>query len=93
MVGQISGTYFQSYQLAYDVTKRAEKAYRMELGLKDSDTSFIQFGYWDSLKKGLMAGERMYHDLKRMEVSYLERNRRELEITKHVLSASSMVWR
>ncbi len=57
MVGQISGLYFQSYQLAYDVAKRAERAYRHELGLKDSN--FIQFGHWDSLKKGLLAGERL----------------------------------
>ena len=30
---------------------------RFELGVADS--SFIQFGYWDSLKKGLLAGERL----------------------------------
>lgn len=82
MVGQISGIYFQSYQLAYDIAKRTERAFRNELGLADS--SFIQFGYWDSLKKGLMAGERLHRDLKRMEVAYLEQNRREYEITKHV---------
>ena len=82
MVGQISGIYFQSYQLAYDVAKRAESAYRYELAVKDS--SFIQFGYWDSLKKGLLAGERLGFDLKRMEVAYLDQNKREYEIVKHV---------
>ena len=54
MSGQISGVYFQAYQLAYDVAKRAEQAYRHELGIDDAD--FIQFGYWDSLKKGLLVG-------------------------------------
>jgi hypothetical protein len=82
MVGQISGIYFQSYQLAYDIAKRAERAYRHELGLADSN--FIQFGYWDSLKKGLLAGERLYYDLKRMELAYLDQNKREYEITKHI---------
>jgi hypothetical protein len=82
MVGQISGIYFQSYQLAYDVAKRAERAYRYELGLRES--SFIQFGYWDSLKKGLLAGERLSYDLKRMEVAYFDQNRREYEIAKHI---------
>lgn len=82
MVGQIAGIYFQSYQLAYDVAKRAERAYRYELGLRDSN--FIQFGYWDSLKKGLMCGERLHHDLKRLEISYLDQNKREYEITKHI---------
>jgi hypothetical protein len=82
MVGQISGIYFQSYQLAYDVSKRAERAYRYELGLRES--SFIQFGYWDSLKKGLLAGERLSYDLRRMEVAYMDQNKREYEIVKHI---------
>jgi hypothetical protein len=82
MVGQIAATYFQSYQLAYDVAKRAERAYRFELGLADSN--FIQFGYWDSLKKGLLAGEKLHYDLKRMEMAYLDQHKREYEITKHV---------
>ncbi len=82
MSGKISGIYFQAYQLAYDVSKRAEQAWRYELGI--SDSSFIQFGYWDNLKKGLLAGERLLQDIKRMEVAYLEHNKRELELTKHV---------
>ena len=82
MVGQIATVYFQSYQLAYDAAKRAERAYRYELGLEDS--TFVQFGYWDSLKKGLHAGERLFHDIKRLESSYLDQNRREYEITKHI---------
>ncbi|MDQ6634832.1 MAG: neuraminidase-like domain-containing protein, partial [Gemmatimonadota bacterium] len=82
MVGQVSGVYFQMYQLAYETAKRTEQCYRHELGLRDG--SFIQFGSWDSLKKGLMAGEKLHHDLKRMELAYLENNARELELTKHV---------
>lgn len=82
MVNQISSVYFQTHQLAYDLAKRAERAFRHELGLQDS--SFIQFGYWDNLKKGLLAGERLQLDLKRMEVAYLDQNKREYEITKHV---------
>ena len=82
MVGQISGVYFQSYQLAYDLAKRAERCFRFELGLQDS--SFIQFGYWDSLKKGLLAGEKLQYDLHRLETAYLEQNSREFELTKHV---------
>lgn len=82
MISRVSSLYFQGYQLAYDVAKRAERAYRFELALDDSN--FIQFGYWDSLKKGLLAGERLHQDLKRMEVTYLDLNRREYELTKHV---------
>lgn len=82
MMGQVARVYFQTYQLAYDVPKGAEAAYRYQLGIKDS--GFIQFGYWDRLKKGLLAGEKRHHDLKRLELTYLEQNRREYEITRHI---------
>jgi peptidoglycan hydrolase-like protein with peptidoglycan-binding domain len=82
MVSQISSTYFQSYQLAYDIAKRAERAFQYELGVEN--TNFISFGYWDSLKKGLLAGEKLQYDLRRMETAYLEQHKREYEITKHV---------
>jgi hypothetical protein len=82
MAGQISAIYFQTYQLAFDVAKRAEKTFRHELGLTDSN--FIQFGYWDSLKKGLLAGIKLQHDLRRLDVAYLEQHKRLYEITKHV---------
>ncbi|SFN35978.1 virulence plasmid A protein [Nitrosospira briensis] len=81
-VGEISGVYFQSYRLAYDLAKQAERCFRFELGLQDS--SYISFGYWDSLKKGLLAGEKLQYDLRRLETTYLEQNRREFELTKHV---------
>ncbi|GHH82759.1 hypothetical protein GCM10018793_43130 [Streptomyces sulfonofaciens] len=82
MAGQLATTYFQTYQLAYDVAKRAERCYRYELGADDS--SFVNFGYWDSLRKGLLAGERLSADLHRMDASYLENNARELELTKRI---------
>jgi hypothetical protein len=82
MISQLTTVYFQSYQLAYDLAKRAERAFQHELGV--TDTNYIQFGYWDNLKKGLLSGERLFHDLKRMEVAYLEENRREYELTNHV---------
>src|SRR5262245_21091131 len=82
MQGEIYTIYFQCYQMAYDLAKKAEKAFRFERGLTDSN--FIQFGYWDSLRKGLLSGERLYLALKQMESAYLEQNKREYEITKHV---------
>ena len=84
MIGQISGVYFQSYQLAYDLAKRAELCLQHELGLKYGETSFVRFGYWDSLRKGLLAGDHLAQDLKRLEVAYLDGNIREYELTKHV---------
>jgi hypothetical protein len=82
MVGQLSTVYFQTYQLAYDLAKRAERAFQFERAAWD--TTFIRFGYWDSLKKGLLAGEQLQFDLRRMETQYLEDNKRDYELTKHV---------
>src|SRR5687768_9344653 len=81
-IGQISGVYFQSYRLAFDLAKRAERCFRFELGLAGS--SYISFGYWDSLKKGLLSGEKLQMDLRRLEIAYLDQNRREFELTKNV---------
>lgn len=82
LAGQLSTTYFQAYQLAYDVAKRAERSWRHELGVADSD--FITFGYWDSLHKGLLAGDRLAADLSRMDAAYLEADAREFELTKRI---------
>ncbi|MBO9700909.1 MAG: hypothetical protein J7604_11920 [Sporocytophaga sp.] len=83
MIGQLSTVYFQSYQLAFDLAKKAEQCYQYELG-EFGNTSFVQFGYWDSLKKGLLSAEKLQYDLRRMESSYYHQNDRELEITKHI---------
>ncbi|MGF7163611.1 peptidoglycan hydrolase-like protein with peptidoglycan-binding domain [Rhodoligotrophos appendicifer] len=84
MIGQVSGLYFQIYRLTFDMAKRAERCFQHELGLAYGSTAFIRFGYWDSLKKGLMAGDHLAFDLKRLDGAYLEGNIREYELTKHV---------
>lgn len=82
MIGQLSTTYFQSYQLAYALAKQTEQTFRYELGLADS--SYINFGYWNSLRKGLLAGEQLAYDLRNMEKAYRDQNVREYELTKHI---------
>jgi hypothetical protein len=81
-IGQLSAVYFQTYKMAYDMAKQAEKAFRFELGIESSN--YIQFGYWDNLKKGLLVGEKLHHDLNRLDLAYLEKNKRDYEITKHI---------
>ncbi len=81
MIGQVSSVYYKSYQLAHDFAKKAERCYRFELGNEDS---FINYGYWDSMKKGLQSADALLHDIKRMEAGYLDKNRREYEIIKHI---------
>lgn len=85
MVNQIAATYFQSYQLAYDMAKKAEACFRYELPLAGRPVEgFITFGYWDSLRKGLMSGDRLQFDLRKMETAYMEGHQRELELSKNI---------
>jgi len=63
------------------VAKKAERALQHELG--NPDLSYLQFGYLAG-KEGLLAGEKLYMDIKRMEMAYHELNQREYELTKHV---------
>ncbi len=78
--------HFQIWKVVFDHAKKTERAFRYELGLADS--SYVQFGYWDSLMKGLFAGERLLNDLRRMEAAYLDGNSREHELTRHVSLAA-----
>jgi hypothetical protein len=82
MVDQASSLYSQLYQLSYDTAKLAEVAYRRELAVEDS--TYITFGYWDSLRKGLLAGDRLKLAVKQLERAHLDRNQREYEIARHV---------
>ena len=82
MASSLSATYFQSYRLAYQMCKQVERCYQAELGIFDS--SFIQFGYWDSLYKGLLSGESLAHDLRRMQASYLQLNTRRFELSRFI---------
>jgi peptidoglycan hydrolase-like protein with peptidoglycan-binding domain len=81
-IRRVASIYFQCYQLAYDMAKQAEKCFQFEIG--DPAATYVQFGYWDSLKKGLLAGEQLANDIHRLEAAYLEGSIRDLEITKQI---------
>ena len=82
MVTQISNVYFQSYQLAYSFAKQAEVCFGYELGIVGA--SYINYGYWDSLHKGLLSGEALMSSLKQMETDYYAYNYREYELTRQI---------
>ena len=86
MTGKLSDVYFQSYRMAYAMAKCAERDYQYELALPNA--TFIQFGYWDSLHKGLLAGESLMTDLLRMQASYLDLNVRRYEISRIISLAT-----
>ncbi len=81
MLTQLTSIYTQAYQLAFNLAQQAQAVYQFELG---NSTTFLQTGYWDSQHRGLMAGESLLFDLRRMESQYLADNARELELTKHI---------
>ncbi len=80
--GQLSGIYYQSYKMAHGMAKSAERAYQFERGLPQSDVDYIGSLYWNSQRKGLLAGESLGIDLGRMEQAYLSTDERRLEIIK-----------
>ena len=81
MKREVKGLYAQCFQFAFDIAKKAERALQHELG--NPDLSYLQFGYLAG-KEGMLAGEKLYLDLKRMEMAYHDLNQREYELTKHV---------
>lgn len=81
MKREAQGLHARCFQLALETARKAESALQYELG--DTSLRFIQTGYLAG-KEGLFAGERLWLDLKRLELAFEERNRREYELTKHV---------
>ena len=82
MVSQFSALHSSAYRMALDMARKAQKSAARELGLPALD--LIRNDHWISLRSGLLAGERLHQDIKRLEISYLEQSRREYELTKHV---------
>lgn len=88
MSNEVSKLYFQAYNLAVDLARRAQRCFHYELAIDPVEADFIAFGHWDNRRKGLLAGERLGQDLRRMEAAYYEKNRREYELTKRVSLAA-----
>ena len=85
MQGELSRLYYEYYRFAFDVARRAEQTMKHELMRPELDEkTFVQFNYWDAGRKGLLSGEALHLDVKRMEMAYHEHNKREYELTKHV---------
>ena len=81
MVARTSALYFQAYTLALDAARKAELAYQYELNATDT---FIGFSYWNSLNKGLLAGETLGYSLGALRKAYSDRRTRTLQVEKTV---------
>ena len=85
MQGEISRLYYEYYRFAFDTARKAERTMKQELMRPELDAQdFVKFNYWDGGRKGLMTGEALYLDVKRMEMAYHDNNKRELELTRDV---------
>ncbi|MGK9486328.1 neuraminidase-like domain-containing protein [Bacillus tropicus] len=82
MRGSLKTLYHQVYNLAYELAKKAEKTYCFEKGI--NCTNFIQPGYFDAGRDGLLAGEQLYVGLKQLEAAYQNERGHDYEITKHL---------
>lgn len=85
MHGELSALFHQAYSFAVDVARKAEQTLKHETMRPELDSQqFVSFNHWDAGRRGLLSGERLSLELRRLELAYLEQNRREYEITKHV---------
>jgi hypothetical protein len=85
MQGETARLYYEYYRFAFDTARKAETTMKRELMRPELDaTDFVKFNYWDGGRKGLLSGEALFLDVKRMEMAYHEHNKREYELVKHV---------
>jgi receptor-binding and translocation channel-forming TcA subunit of Tc toxin len=85
MQSELSKLYYEYYKFAFDIARKAEQTMKHELMRPELDElNFIKFNYWDGGRKGLLSGEALHLDLKRMEMAYHDHNKREYELIKHV---------
>lgn len=84
MSGKLSGLFYQTYKMAHDMSKQAEKAFQFETGTPAAEINFINGMYWDSQRKGLLSGESLGLDLDKMEKAFIEQDVRGFEITKNI---------
>ncbi len=81
MISRLSALYFQSYKTAYDMAKSAEKCLQYDI---PSTQTYITSTHWDSLRKGLLAGESLLLQIDQMEKSHLAQDSRFIEIEKTI---------
>ncbi|KAJ9651199.1 hypothetical protein H2198_009517, partial [Neophaeococcomyces mojaviensis] len=83
-IGRVSHTYSRAYQLAFSMARKAERCMAFELGDFSDGGTLIGSGSWDNLRSGLLAGNDLRLGLRRLQSAYMDRNKRELELTKAV---------
>src|SRR5215469_1300123 len=83
MIARLSDLHYQTYRLALDTARAAERSFQFERGTA-LQTNFIQGQPWDSQRKGLLAGYTLGLALDRMQAAYTATDARRFEITKAI---------
>ncbi|KAH6691111.1 hypothetical protein BKA61DRAFT_500245, partial [Leptodontidium sp. MPI-SDFR-AT-0119] len=83
MEGQTKTLFYNSYSQAFALAQKAEKAFKFERPQKTS-TSYIQQGYWDVSRNGLLSGEGLYLALKNLESAYQDERGYDYEVSKPI---------
>ena len=78
---ETAGLYRRAYDLALETTAKTQEAFSFERGI---DLDILPEVGWDNLREGLLAGERLQNGLQLLERKYMDLNRREHELTKHI---------
>jgi hypothetical protein len=81
MIGRLATLYFQSYRLTQELALAAQTCYQYEM---DTDDQIVTFNYWDSLRRGLLAGEGLALALDQLQKAYADNDSRLLEIEKTI---------
>ena len=82
MKEQLVSVHKQSYDMAFELARKAEMAFEYEKGTLENP--IVGYGHFESSKSGLLAGEKLQLTLRRLELAYQEKNTKELELTKHI---------
>jgi hypothetical protein len=82
MADRLAEAHSTAFNLAYDLAKRAEAALARDIGIPRP--GIVRSGLWENRRGGLLAGELLAVDLRRLESAHMQHDERELEITKHL---------
>lgn len=77
LASELGRLYHESFELALDLARMAERAYHYE---RDDTSVFVTPDQWESQRAGLLAGERLSMQLRHMEKAYMDRNERTMEL-------------
>ena len=79
---ETAALHYRMYELALCCARQAERGFNYERG--HTTRRFLPTEGWDTLREGLLAGERLQLAMRRMDKAYYDENTREYELTKHI---------